>query len=166
MHFRVKNILKINHNYIPKYPKYNWFNFLVFLLSVQIILVTRFIFNIVYLFLVVKVMLLRIIQPWRDECSKFRHLNAEGYLFLTHLHSFFYFFLFLRLYFLKKSIGHVVENNAIVEKHSQETTTHSFEWEVSHLYSSQITSLYSFLQRDATFKITTHTIHALNVVTN
>jgi hypothetical protein len=102
MHFRVKNILKINHNYIPKYPKYNWFNFLVFLLSVQIILVTRFIFNIVYLFLVVKVMLLRIIQPWRDECSKFRHLNAEGYLFLTHLHSFFYFFFIFEVVFFKK----------------------------------------------------------------
>jgi hypothetical protein len=41
---------------------------------------------------------------------------------------------------------------------------HDFEWEVSHLYSSQIASLYSILQREATFKITTHAIHALNVV--
>ena len=41
---------------------------------------------------------------------------------------------------------------------------HGFEWEVSHLYSSQIASLYSILQREAAFKITTHAIHALNVV--
>jgi len=60
MHFRVKNIFKITRNHISKHPN-NWLNFLVFLISVQIILVIRFIFNIVYLFLIVKVMLFRII---------------------------------------------------------------------------------------------------------